>query len=80
MGNGNPSKITSDELAAKLKNRYGSAGQRESFLAQLRARRGRPNETLAELYRDIRKLMALSYPNSSGGELHEEIAISHFVQ
>jgi hypothetical protein len=50
-----------------------------SGTAQLRLRHRRPNETLAELYRDINRLMALAYPNSSGSELHEEIAKSHFI-
>ena len=36
-------------------------------------------KTSAELYRDVSRLMALSYPNVSGGELHEEIAMSHFM-
>jgi hypothetical protein len=76
---GDPNNLTYAELASKLKAWYGATGQRELFSAQLRARRRRPNETLSELYRDIRRLMALSYPNTSGSELQEEIAKSHFI-
>ena len=77
--NGDPSMLTYDELVMKLRARYGTAGQRELFLAQLQARRRKPNESLAELYRDIKRLMVLSYPQSSGSELSEEIAKSHFI-
>ena len=76
---GDPSKLTYTELKEKLRARYGSVGQKEVFLSQLRARRRKPNESLSELYRDIRRLMALSYPSSHGGELHEEIAKSYFI-
>jgi hypothetical protein len=74
-----PNHLSYKELVAKLKSRYGAAGQRELFIAQLRSRRRRPNETLAELHRDIRRLMALSYPKTSGSELNEEIAKSYFL-
>ena len=43
---GDPGKLTYKELAAKLKGCYGSAGQRELFWAQLRARRRRLNYTV----------------------------------
>ena len=76
---GDPGQLSYRDLVKKLKARYGSAGQKELFVTQLRTRRRRPNETLAELYRDIKRLMALAYPNTSGSELHEEIAKSHFI-
>ena len=57
---GDPSKLSYKELATKLRARYGSEGQRESFVAQLRVRKRGPTESLAELYRDIKRLMALA--------------------
>jgi hypothetical protein len=71
---GDPGQLSYKELVRKLKARYGATGQKELFVAQLRSRRRRPNETLAELYPDIKRLMALAYPYTSGTELHEEIA------
>jgi hypothetical protein len=76
---GDPDKLTYQQLVERLRARYGSAGQKELFVAQLRARRRRPNETLADLHRDVRRLMALAYPDNSGTTLYEEIAKSHFV-
>ena len=76
---GDPGKLTYDELVSKLRARYGTDGQRELFQTQLRARRRGKNESIAELYRDVKRLMALAYPNTSGTDMHEEIAKSHFI-
>ena len=76
---GDPSGITYTELVEKLKARYGSAGQKEMFISQLRSRRRKQCESLAELHRDIRRLMAMAYPNTAGSDLNEEIAKSHFI-
>jgi hypothetical protein len=71
---GDPSKLSYAVLIDRLKARYGTAGRKEMFVTQLRSRRRGNNESLAELHRDIRKLMALAYPNTSGSDMHEEIA------
>ena len=62
-------KMTYLQLIEKLKARYGSAGQREKFAAELRARRRRKNESVAELYHDVRRLLTLAYPEHGGSEL-----------
>ena len=49
---GDPSKLTYSGLRDKLQARYGATGQ-GLFLSKLRARRRKPNESLAELYRNI---------------------------
>ena len=76
---GDPQLLTYDDLVRTLRARYGTSGQKELFIAQLRARKRGHNESLAELYRDVKRLMALAYPNTSGSDLHEEIAKSHFI-
>jgi hypothetical protein len=42
---GDPSELTYNELVDKLKARYGTSGQHELFVTQLRARRRKENET-----------------------------------
>ena len=76
---GDAAQLSYPQLVSKLRARYGSEGQKELFVAQLRARRRRSNESLAELYRDVKRLMSLAYSNSYGSELHEEISKSHFI-
>ena len=57
--------LTYEELVGKLRARYGAAGLHERFAAELHSRRRRNNETLAELHADIKRLMALTYPDSA---------------
>ena len=77
---GSPESITYSQLVDKLKARYGSAGQKELFITQLRTRKRKQHESLADLHRDIRRLMALAYPNTSGSDLNEEIGKTHFIE
>ena len=49
-------------LIESLQQRFGASGQTETYRTQLRCRRQRKNEPLAELMQDIRRLMALAYP------------------
>ena len=60
-----PDDITYAELETKLKQRYGSLDQVETYRVQLKARRRKKNETLSELMTDIRRLFALAYPGPS---------------
>ena len=48
--------VTYEELANKLKQCYGSLEQKKVFKIQLKARKRKKGETLAELMRDIRRL------------------------
>jgi len=68
-----------DELVGKLRSRFGSTGCHERFAAELRARRRKNNESLAELHADVKRLMALAYPQSSHSELGQIIARNHFI-
>jgi hypothetical protein len=72
--------LTCDQLVEKLKTRFGTAGQKEKFMAELRARRRKRNESLPEMYHDIRRLMALAYPEHGGSELLETIGRDHFIR
>jgi hypothetical protein len=49
--------LTYDRLVSKLIDQFGSADQRELYVAQLRTRRRRQNESLPELYSGIKRLM-----------------------
>ena len=71
--------MTFAELEQKLRARYGSAGLYERFAAELRGRRRRNNEGLAELHADIKRLMALAYPDSAHTSLGQIIARDHFI-
>jgi len=57
---GRPDELTYSQLKEKLRRRFGSDDQQEKFQAELRARRRRRGETLAELYQDTRRLMTLA--------------------
>ena len=51
-----------DDLVERLRQRYGTEGQAESFRAQLYYRRQRPEESLSDLLHEIRRLVVLAYP------------------
>ena len=50
------------ELTARLERRYGPGEQAETFLAELRGRTRKENESLQELGQGIRRLTELAYP------------------
>ena len=54
--------VTYEQLANKLKQCYGSLEQKEVFKIQLKARKRKKGETLAELMKDIRRLFMQAYP------------------
>ena len=76
---GNPEAINYAQLVERLKARYGSAGQAEKFRVDLQTRRRRGGESLTELHADIRRLMALAYPDAHGNSICETIARDHFL-
>jgi len=59
--------------------RFGSINQAERFRAELRSRKRLPGESLQQLYQDICRLMALSYPGPSS-ELSDIVGRDCFVQ
>ena len=71
--------LTYTELREKLQRRFGSDNQQEKFQAELRARRRRRGEALAELYQDISRLMTPAYPGQGASPLCDQIAKEHFI-
>ena len=55
-----------DDLIRLLKNRFGSLNEEEHYCSELKAQRRRRGESLQSVYQDIRRLMALSFPDQSG--------------
>ena len=76
---GNTTEISFDELVEKLRRRYGSLDQQEKFQAELRARRRRNGESLAELSQDIRRIMTRAYPGQGTSPLCGQIAKEYFL-
>jgi len=54
--------VTYEKLVDRLRQRYGTEGQAETFRTQLYYRRQRPDESLSDLLHDIRRLVVLAYP------------------
>jgi hypothetical protein len=78
-GAGSHEKLTYETLVARLQSRFGAAGQKEHFSAELRALRRKNGESLAELHGHVRRLMSLAYPESADSDLGEIIARDHFI-
>ena len=76
---GNHANLTYDDLLAKLRARFGSAEHRERFACQLRSIRRQPGQSLQALCNEIRRLMALAYPNTANSELSGIIARDAFL-
>ena len=55
----NSANDTYSELVGKLERRYGTKGQQERFRAEIRCRRRKKDESVAELAEAIRGLMTL---------------------
>ena len=53
---------TFDDIVYKLRQRYGSLEQLESFRMELKQRKRRPGESLASLLKDVRRLFTQAYP------------------
>ena len=51
-----------EDLVERLRQRYGTEGQAETFRAQLYYRRQRSEESLSDLLHEIRRLVVLAYP------------------
>ena len=54
--------VTFEELVGRLRQRYGTEGQAETFRAQLHYQRQRAEENLSTVLHDIRRLVVLAYP------------------
>ena len=67
------------EIVAKLRARYGSAGQGEKFRLQLRCRRRRSGESPPEFAQEVERLTALAYPEA-GLEMRDLLAGDVFIE
>jgi len=61
-----PADASEQQIVFLLKQRYGTENQKPRFAEEMKVRRLKPGETLQDLYLDIRRLLALSFP----GEVH----------
>jgi len=66
------------QLIALLKNQNGTENQLELFWLELYGRKGKLNESLHDLYQDIRRLISLTYPNDVS-DTFEGLAINQFT-
>ena len=74
-----PSSVnTLSKLVQLLKARFEGSRQADKHRMELRLRRRKSGETLTELHRDIRRLMALAHPSLTE-TAREEIACDYFV-
>ena len=71
--------VSYEELTERLRQRYGTEGQAETFRAQLYYRRQRPEESLSDLLHEIRRLVVLAYPVPSN-ETTQIIAKDSFLE
>ena len=53
---------TYDDIVYKLRQRYGTIEQLESFRMELKQRKRRPGESLSSLLKDIRRIFTLAFP------------------
>ena len=70
--------LSYDELLEKLKSRFSGRGLEEKYQTELRCRRRNKGESLRELAQDIRRLVALAYPNEQS-RLAEHLARDAFL-
>ena len=58
---------TEEQVLELLRHRFGHINQAERFRAEMSMRSRKPGESVQELYNEIRRLLALSFPGESGG-------------
>ena len=66
------------KLVKLLKERFGGAAQSDKYRIELRTRLRKPNETLQNLHRDIRRLAVLAFPDLSANA-RESLACDYFL-
>ena len=70
--------LTVAQLQELLRERYGSAMQKEKFQAELRARRRKTNEDLSTLRADISRLVSLAFPGDVS-TMSQKMVIDYFL-
>jgi len=66
------------KLVYTLRGRYSGERQAEKYRAELQIRRRKCAESHSDLHQEIRRLMALAYPQLTA-DAREEIACDHFT-
>ena len=61
------------ELIRKLERRYGTKFQQERYRTEVRCRRRKKDESVAELAEAIRELMMLAYPGDQTEDIYKTI-------
>jgi len=69
---------TFSKLVDVLTNRFGGVKQTDKHRMELRYRKRRPNESLADLHQDISRLMALAHPQLPSSS-RDTIAVDYFI-
>ena len=78
LGKNGEAELTYSALTSRLKHRFGPSGKADVFLAELRSRRRKPNETLQELGQSIRDLAGMAYQEfDANGQ--DKLARGHFL-
>ena len=72
------STATYEEVADRLRRRYGSVDQMEACRVELKTRIRRPGESLSQLMKDVRRLFLQAYPSPSN-EFSEIMARDAFI-
>ena len=65
-------------LTTLLKSRFGGAVQSDKYKMELRSRIRQPRESLSSLYSDIKRLIALGYPDLDP-KAREVLAVDRFM-
>ena len=66
------------KLTELLRNRFGGSRQTDKYRMELRLKRRKTGESLSNLHRDIRRLMALAHPELP--QVHREtISCDYFI-
>ena len=71
--------MTYKGVVEQLRARFGCEVQKERFITELRARRRRQGESLAQLHGDIKRLMVLAYAANANSPLGEELGRDYFI-
>ncbi|MCG8048186.1 MAG: reverse transcriptase family protein, partial [Candidatus Thiodiazotropha endolucinida] len=78
FGNLGTGKHDYDELVTALEERFAPPNQTELYRVQLRERRQKASETMAELGQDMRRLTNLAYPKAPS-DVRETLAKEQFI-
>ena len=78
LGKNGEAELTYSALTSRLKHHFGPSGKADVFLAELRSRRRKPNETLQELGQSIRYMAGMAYLEF-GADRQDKLARGHFL-